>query len=199
MRIEKKLSEVASEILVSDLLLYRGTGFLSGLIRIAGRSEYSHAAKVDRLVSDRDGTLVVYETREWEGAGVSLLKIQVANHPGQIDLFRTNPDEVPGYSRNAARAYMRQFEGARYGYHAVWRAALDFLPVFRLFGKHNYTLENGNQKAPFCSQLCSMADHKGGGIDPIPNLANRITLPGDLAHSRFYRYMFTLVPEEVKA
>ncbi len=88
---------------------------------------------------------------------------------------------------------MRGFEGARYGYRAVWRAALDFLPGIRLLGKHDYRRENGNQKSPFCSQLCAMADHLGGGIDPIPNLAARITLPGDLAHSRFYRYQFTLV------
>lgn len=193
MRIEKKLSEVANKILVSDLLLYRGTGFLSGLIRIAGRSEYSHAAKVDRLVNHRDGTLCIVETREWEGAGISLLKTQVEKYPGQIDVFRTNPNDVPGYSRKAAAAYMRRFEGARYGYRAVWRAAIDFLPGVRLFGKHDYKRENGKHKSPFCSQLCAMADHLGGGIDPIPHLANRITLPGDLAHSRFYRYLFTLV------
>ena len=194
MRIERKLSDVAHEILVADLLLYRGAGFLSFLIRMAGRSEYSHSAKVNRLVSNRDSTLYVIETREWEGAGISPLKSQVEKYQGQIDVFRTNPDELPGYSREASASYMRRFDGACYGYRAVWRAAIDFLPVFRLFASHDFLTENGrHERAPFCSQLCAMADHFGGGIDPVPGLANRITLPGDLAHSRFYRYQFTLV------
>ncbi len=205
-RIERKLSEVAHEIWDADQLLYRNKGFpsdgpLSAMVRIAGRSDYSHSAKAIRLVNKKDSTLFVVETREWEGAGIAALATQVEKYPGQIDVFRTNPHNFTEYSRTAAADFIRRYEGARYGYGAVLRASLDFLPVVRWLGKHEYNLDNGNKKEkwPFCSQLCTMADDLGGGFDPVPNLANWITLPGDQARSLFYRYMFTLVPEEVKA
>jgi hypothetical protein len=40
-----------------------------------------------------------------------------------------------------------------------------------------------------------MADRVGGGVDPVPDLANRETEPADLARSPFYRYRFTLAPD----
>ena len=36
-----------------------------------------------------------------------------------------------------------------------------------------------------------MADREGG-IDPVPNLADRLTEPADLSRSAFFRYQFTL-------
>ena len=33
-----------------------------------------------------------------------------------------------------------------------------------------------------------------GGVDPVPNLADRLTEPGDLARSAFFGYRFTLLP-----
>ena len=45
---------------------------------------------------------------------------------------------------------------------------------------------------PFCSQAVSMADRQGG-IDPVPNLADRLTEPADLSRSEFYEYRFTLI------
>ena len=35
---------------------------------------------------------------------------------------------------------------------------------------------------------------RAGGVDPVPNLADRLTEPGDLARSAFYEYRFTLLP-----
>jgi hypothetical protein len=37
-----------------------------------------------------------------------------------------------------------------------------------------------------------MADRIGGGVDPVPHLADRLTEPADLARSPFFRYRFTL-------
>jgi hypothetical protein len=45
---------------------------------------------------------------------------------------------------------------------------------------------------PFCSEACVMADRLGGRVDPVPQLADRLTEPADLARSPFYRYRFTL-------
>jgi hypothetical protein len=49
-------------------------------------------------------------------------------------------------------------------------------------------------RAVFCSEAVSRADRLGGGVDPVPNLADHDTEPGDLARSDFYRYQFTLEP-----
>ncbi len=37
-----------------------------------------------------------------------------------------------------------------------------------------------------------MTDRVGGGVDPVPHLADRLTEPADLARSPFYEYAFTL-------
>ena len=51
-----------------------------------------------------------------------------------------------------------------------------------------------DSRPPFCSHACAMADRIGGGVDPVPHLADRLTEPADLARSPFYRYLFTLTP-----
>jgi hypothetical protein len=51
-----------------------------------------------------------------------------------------------------------------------------------------------DRRPPFCSQACAMVDRIGGGVDPVPHLADRLTEPADLARSPFYRYELTLVP-----
>ena len=52
--------------------------------------------------------------------------------------------------------------------------------------------EQPSRRPPFCSEACAMADRVGGGVDPVPQLADRLTEPADLARSPFYRYRFTL-------
>ena len=83
--------------------------------------------------------------------------------------------------------------GKRYGWLSLFRAALLHLPVFRFLVQPDTDDLETPRWPPFCSQAVSMADREGG-VDPVPNLADRLTEPGDLARSSFYRYMFTLVP-----
>jgi hypothetical protein len=47
-------------------------------------------------------------------------------------------------------------------------------------------------RPPFCSHACAMADRIGGGVDPVPHLADRLTEPADLARSPLYEYRFSL-------
>jgi hypothetical protein len=66
------------------------------------------------------------------------------------------------------------------------------LPVVRLFAQPDVHDDAASVRPPFCSQACAMSDRIGGGVDPVPHLADRLTLPADLARSPFYRYRFTL-------
>lgn len=170
-----------------DLLLFRRRG----LISIAGRGDHSHAAKAAWWEAD----LFCLEIREWHGGRAVTLSSQVRRFPGQIDLYRTNPnDRWPEYDRDKATQFMRRLAGCGYGYRSVAAASLLHLPLVRLFFKADLHDAETATRPPFCSQACAMSDRVGGGVDPVTHLADRMTLPADLARSPFYKYLCTLTP-----
>lgn len=179
--------QARSEIRDSDLLLFRRRS----LISILGRGEHSHAAKAAWW----DGDLFCLEVREWYGGRAVTLSSQVRRFPGRIDVFEVNPDERwPHYDRRGAVRFMRRLAGCDYGYCGVVWAGLLHLPVLRLFLRANLDDASHLHRPPFCSHACAMADRLGGGVDPVPHLADWLTEPADLARSPFYRYRCTLLP-----
>lgn len=181
----KKLNSAARSIRDGDLLLFRRRG----LISIAGRGVHSHAAKA---IWWRD-TLFCVEVREWCGGRAVTLASQVRRRPRAIDVYAANPNERwPEYDRRAAARYMRGLAGCDYGYASVLQAALLHLPVLRTLVFAEVDDAATDRRPPFCSQACAMADRLGGGVDPTPQLADRLTEPADLARSPFYQYRFTL-------
>jgi hypothetical protein len=184
-----RLSECAAQIWNGDLLLFRGQGIVSRLIGTAGRSRYTHAA---RAVWWGD-TLFCCEVRELKGGRAVTLASQVRKFPGAIDVFAVNPDNRwPEYDRHAANQFMLRLAGCDYGYGGLLKAALLHAPFCRFLVSPETEDSQVAERPPFCSQACAMADRVGGGVDPVPHLADRITEPADLARSPFYRYRFTL-------
>ena len=185
---ERCFNECAEEILDGDLVLFRSRG----LVSLAGRGVHSHVGKAAWW----HGRLFLLEVREFYGGRAVLLESQVKKRPGGIDVFRANPDNRwPAYRRDKAVAVMQRFAGCDYGYWNVLMAALTHLPGLRWFARPdgNDLSETENiVRPPFCSQACAIADRIGGGIDPVPHLADRFTEPADLARSVFYKYLFTL-------
>jgi hypothetical protein len=170
-----------------DLLLFRRRG----LIAVAGRGLHSHAAKAAWWGDD----LFCVEVREWHGGRAVTLESQVRGRPGRIDLFRANPNNRwPEYDRARAITMMRRLAGCDYGYTAVLAAAMLHLPFVRMAVRAELEDDAIDRRPPFCSQACAMVDRVGGGVDPVPHLADRLTEPADLARSPFYRYELTLVP-----
>ncbi len=168
-----------------DLLLFRQRG----LISILGRGRHSHAAMAAWWGDD----LFCLEIRGLFGGRAVTLASQVERYPGRIDVYRTNPENRrPEYSAESAVQYMRRLAGCDYGWLNLAEAALLRLPVFRLFHEADTNDQAASSRPPFCSQAVAMAHRIGGGVDPVPNLADRITEPPDLARSSFYRYQFTL-------
>jgi hypothetical protein len=187
------LADALPNIGDGDLLLFRRRG----LISIAGRGDHSHAAKAawwpahDEEYSD----LFCLEVREWRGGRAVTLESQVRRFPGRIDVYQVNANERwPEYDRTRATYFMRRLAGCDYGYAAVLAAAMLHLPAIRLAVRAEVDDTVIDRRPPFCSQACAMADRLGGGVDPVPHLADRLTEPGDLARSPFYLYQFTLVP-----
>ena len=179
--------KVRDQIRDGDLLLFRRRGLISAL----GRGDHSHAAKAAWWESD----LFCLEVRSWYGGRAVTLSSQVRRYPGRIDVFEVNPeDHWPQYDRRGAVRFMRRLAGCDYGYGGVAVAALLHLPVVRMFVRANVDDRAIDRRPPFCSHACAMADRLGGGVDPVPHLADWLTEPADLARSPFYRYRFTLVP-----
>jgi hypothetical protein len=189
MRSHVNLSDVAAEIRDGDLLLFRGRGFIARLIGVAGRSEYTHAGRAVWWGND----LFCCEVRELRGGRAVTLESQVRKHPGAIDVFEVNPSaRWREFKRRGAVRYIRRLAGCDYGYRGVLLAALRHLPVWRFLVSPDSDDKRIAEQPPFCSQACAMADRLGGGVDPVPELADRLTEPADLARSPFYRYRFTL-------
>jgi hypothetical protein len=179
--------EAQSQVRDGDLLLYRRRG----LISIAGRGDHTHAAKAAWWGDD----LFCLEVREWHGGRAVTLESQVRKLPGRIDVYQANPgDRWAEYDRAGATRVMRRLAGCAYGYGGVAAAALLHLPIVRLFARADVYDGDPPRHPPFCSQACAMSDRIGGRVDPVAHLADRMTLPADLARSPFYQYLLTLVP-----
>jgi hypothetical protein len=169
-----------------DLLLFRRRS----VIAIAGRGTHSHAAKAAWWGDE----LFCLEVREWHGGRAVTLESQVRRRPGRIDLYRANPNNRwPEYDRARSTMLMRRLAGCDYGYTSVLAAAMLHLPLVRMAVRADVEDDAIDRRPPFCSQACAMVDRLGGGVDPVPHLADRLTEPADLARSPFYRYELTLV------
>ena len=108
-------------------------------------------------------------------------------------MFETNADERwTHYDRHGATRHMRRLAGLAYGWVNLALVGLLHLPVVRLFVRPATEDTASSRRPPFCSQAVAMSERIGGGVDPVPHLADRLTEPADLARSPFYRYRFTL-------
>jgi len=181
------LSDAREHIADGDLLLFRR----NSLIAVAGRGAHSHAAKAAWW----DEELFCLEVREWHGGRAVTLASQVKKYPRRIDVYRANAHERwPEFDRTRSTLFMRRLAGCDYGYAAVLAAAMLHLPFVRLAMRAEVDDCAIDRRPPFCSHACAMADRLGGGVDPVPHLADRLTEPADLARSPFYEYLFTLTP-----
>lgn len=173
----------------ADLLAFRGRGFIARLIATFGRGRVTHVAKASWI----KGLLMCAEVRELRGGRIVTLESQVRKSPGRIDVYRSGVGR-PDYDREEADRRMLQFAGTQYGYMACVRTFLIHAFVSRLFSVPNLNDLSVSKRPPYCSAACSIADHWGGGFDPVPNLSDADTEPSDLVRSPFYKYQFTLWP-----
>lgn len=169
-----------------DLLLFQGKGIVSHLIKTAGRSKYSHVGSAAWW----GATLFCLEIREFKGGRAVTLSSQVEKC--NIDVFKIKQQFVKDYDREAALECMKRLCGIPYGWYNIWRTSLLHLPVIRFFTRPNFDDDYIDKHYPNCSNARSFSDKVGGGIDPVEDLANNRTEPGDLARSNLYEYAFTL-------
>jgi hypothetical protein len=180
-------SQARRRIRDGDLLLFRRkSGVMQKLITVAGRSEYCHAA----MAAWWNGRLMCLETVQGRGGRAVLLSHVVGEDPNLIDVYRVVRGCQRRFDRAGAVLAMIETTGKRYGWTNLARAAMYHLPIVRLF---TIPLDDdrANGSLPFCSDAVSRA-LRAGGIDPVPNLSDAGTEPGDLARSAVIAYRFTL-------
>lgn len=183
------LAAVADALQPGDLLLFRGTGLLARVIGAYGRSQYSHAAMVGRC----SGRWMCLEMRELRGGRAVTLESQVRRFPGRIDVYTVAPEFEHRYHRAAAADAMLAKCGRQYSYYGIYLAALRHLPFVRVLCRPAADDRNVDDGAPeFCSQAIASAARIAGGVDPVPNAADRITEPADLSRSRLWEHRWTL-------
>jgi hypothetical protein len=176
-----------------DLLLFRRKGgVIQKLITIAGRSEYCHAA----MAAWWNGRLMCLETVQGRGGRAVLLSNVVGEDPNLIDVYRVVRGCQRRFDRIGAVQRMQELTGKRYGWWHLARAAMYHLPIVRWF-MIPLDDDRANGSLPFCSDAVSRA-MRAGGIDPVPNLADAATEPGDLARSAAITYRFTLSPDPLE-
>lgn len=196
----RQLRDAKSDILDADLLLFRGKGLISRMIRSYGRGRYSHVAKASWI----KGELFCVEVRELKGGRIVTLESQVKKFPAQIDVYRTNVLRLPEteqsegvawYNRKKSDEMMLAFAGVEYGYWAILSTYLLHAPFIKFVAEANVDDEFVSKRPPYCSAAASAADRIGGRVDQVPQLADKDTEPNDLARSPFNGYKFTLVPD----
>lgn len=180
-----RYADVRQKIRNGDVLLFRPQGPIWRLVARGGRSQYSHAA----MSAWWNTHLMCVEMTD-SGGRAQLLSNLIDKWPGTIDVFGV----VAGrrYRRRQAVKAMIEITGVDYGWWNLFRAALAHSILLRSFVSPQFEDEDTCSRPPFCSQAVSQAMRQGG-IDPVPQLADRLTEPGDLARSAALEYRFTLI------
>jgi len=206
--------EAKQYIKEADILLFRGEGLISWLIKRYGSGVHSHAG-----MAHWDGNnLECVEFREFKGARSVSLKSQVETHPNNIDIFRPaysiNHNTFSGWPLNEEQRSIKvtyetgkrvnnltpdkareitdvmvELTGLPYGWKNFWKLGKHYLPFCRL------AEQNVKDDDPTDVFVCSTAvayAYRKAYVDPVPYLADSAVTPADLARSSLFQYQFTI-------
>jgi len=173
-----------------DILQFRGSRYISDLIRFVTGGEHTHSAmlRIDHL-----GRADALEVREFVGGRAVPLVGQVIMHDRRIDVFRPRLDVFVDYDPAAAVDVMRELTSRPYGYRGIMRLALQRVPIaWRFVRLASSDVAAGSPVAPFCSHAIAHACRVGGGVDPVPRKRDDLVTPADLTWSLLFEYVCTL-------
>ena len=186
-------SEAMPLIQEADILLFRGKGVMSWLIKRYGSGVHSHVG----IAHWDNENLQCVEFREFKGGRSVSLKTQVDNSPFGIDVFRAakrvdyeNDSYVlDDLTKSKVTTIMLKLTGLPYGWRNIWKLVKHYLPFCRLAQQN--IKDNNATKIFVCSTAAAYA-YRMAYIDPVPYLADSAVTPSDLARSALFEYQFTL-------
>lgn len=176
-----------------DVLLTRGTGFISACIRAFTGYEHTHASQLD---ATKRHAIKVHEVRELVGAQCVRLEDVVAANVGRVDWFRLDPhNRWPHINRDKMREKAAAWTDAKmpYGYLTVFLALLLHLPLVRWFTRRPTSDHKEWAIFPDCSAYLS-GTQQAGGMDHVRHMSHRAVEPGHFANSLALEYEATLIP-----
>ena len=129
-------SEAMPLIQEADILLFRGKGVMSWLIKRYGSGVHSHVG----IAHWDNENLQCVEFREFKGGRSVSLKTQVDNSPFGIDVFRAakrvdyeNDSYVlDDLTKSKVTTIMLKLTGLPYGWRNIWKLVKHYLPFCRL-------------------------------------------------------------------
>ena len=197
-------SDLTKELSDADVALFRGSGFTSTAIQVAGRSDYSNAALVGLVGIDLLGcpdsrVPMCIESREFVGVRAVSLASQVARYSGRVDVYRPGPAYGDAVRRGRIVLEGLRLTGARYGWGDIMQSSTMFLPGLRwlrLRGLPDVATPDLARHPAYCSAFVSILLRIYGGEDPVPNRDDRETLPGDLACTSALKYFATVYSDD---
>jgi uncharacterized protein YycO len=167
-----KYDQIRAAIKDGDILLYKGSGFFSDLIKRFTKSEYSHAG----VVSWWHNRLMVLEA---VGRGVVATPISenISKYHGEVIwcVYRVG---IP-YDTRISMLYWAQLQlGKEYSEWKLVKFGLKILFKRKLDQDDRWRKSN----KLFCSQYVSQM-YNVGGLDLKENLSDEFTSPDDIAKS----------------
>jgi hypothetical protein len=182
-----------SQIQEADVLLFRGEGLISWLIKRYGSGVHSHAA----IAHWDDDDLQCIEFREFKGGRAVSMKSQVETHPNNIDVFRAASyiefgDKDYRLTKDMAdeiTGVMKNITGLPYGWKNFWKLGKHYLPFCRLAEQN---IKDDDPTNVFVCSTAVVYAYRQAYLDPVPYLADSAVTPADLARSCLFEYKFTI-------
>ena len=190
-----------------DILLFRGSGWVSSLIQRASEGRYSHVGVASAYIYGDDIIWECVEFREWKGGRSVNLQKYVEMNDGNIDVYRPSSskkiaDYVDGkvvertvkYNGHGVTKTMRLMTGLPYGWTRILWIAQHKLPLIRTIYDINLVVNDTLQDLvyPVCSTAVSYSCAKNDW-DLTHHRADAWMEPSDVARSALIHYVFTLV------
>lgn len=188
--------DVRDRIETGDLFMFSGTHWLSGVIRWASHSDYSHCGLAawwnDSLMvlqADHDGIEARPVSEKIYGkprAEIEARKLRdtAAGYKGVVDWWRLVPPEASQVSREALLRSSIDLLGGKF-------ATLGLARVFvhTVFGTvRGHSELRGHPNAMFCSQFLSAAMRNAHWPDPAPAVPDHLTSPEHILAGGLYQF-----------
>lgn len=190
-----------------DILLFRGTGFISALIKIAGEGQYSHVA----IASKHNGNWEAVEFREWYGGRTVDLENYIkesAKTKVEIDVYRPSPwfttlkfdsneEKVKTirtkFEGKIVTTCMRKLTGFPYSYKRIWlilKIKLFRWKILRDLNKITNELPSEELVYPVCSTVLAYCFAKHS-YSILRSKNDQYMEPSDYSISPRCNYLFT--------
>ena len=191
-----------------DILLFRSTGIISALIKMAGQGAYSHAA----ITAKNNGYTSCIEFREWFSSREINLKnyfLDCKRKKTEIDIYRPIPifgklkfdfatqkiiyKEIK-FNGKLVTNCMKKLTGLPYSYKRIWlllKIKLFKWKILKNIEKITNDLPTDELIMPVCSTVIAHC-FSVYGFDILYNKSDEYTEPSYIALSTRLCYLFTL-------